>query len=200
MSALWNEATCRLVRKRRHVAALQKRAIMQSTTTESEEKRYAELQLMALDFARQGETEPLAMMLKHGLPVNLADIKGNTLLMLAAYNGNLETARMLLAHGADVDRRNDRGQTPLGGVAFKGYEEMVALLLEHGADIDADNGGGMTPLMFAAMFGRVKVVEQLKAHGASLQQRNRLGISAKRMVGISSFISRLFGRSQPASP
>ena len=103
---------------------------------------------------------------------------------------------MLMENGADVDRRNDRGQTPLGGVAFKGYEEIVALLLEHGADIDADNGGGMTPLMFAAMFGRTKVVEQLKAHGASLQQRNRLGISANWMVGISGFIARVLGREQ----
>ena len=58
-------------------------------------------------------------MLNAGLPVNLADAKGQTLLMLASYNGNLETTRMLLKHGADVDRRNDRGQTPLGGVAFR---------------------------------------------------------------------------------
>jgi hypothetical protein len=81
-------------------------------------------------------------------------------------------------------------------VAFKGYEEIVALLLKHGADIDADNGGGMTPLMFAAMFGRAKVIDQLKAHGASLQQRNRLGISAQRMLGIFRFISRIFRKHQ----
>src|ERR1700723_3181417 len=169
---------------------------MQAIITESEDQRYAELQQMALDFARRGETDSLAVMLRHGLPANLADHKGNTLLMLAAYNDNVETARMLLEHGAEVDRRNERGQTPLGGVAFKGYEEIVALLLKHGADIDADNGGGMTPLMFAAMFGRTKVVEQLKAHGASLQQRNRLGIFAEGMVGISRFISRIFRKPQ----
>ena len=116
--------------------------------------------------------------------------------MLASYNGNLETAQMLLEHGVHVDRRNDRGQTPLGGVAFKGYEEIVALLLAHGADVDADNGGGMTPLMFAAIFGRTRVVEQLKMHGASLQRRNRLGLSASFMVGLSRWIARLFPRTQ----
>ena len=175
---------------------------MQTAITVAEEKRYAELQQMALDFARHGETESLAAMLRHGLPVDLAGAKGNSLLMLASYNGNLETTRMLLEYGAKVDCRNDRGQTPLGGVAFKGYEEIVTLLLEHGADIDADNGGGMTPLMFAAMFGRGKVVEQLRTRGASLQQRNRLGISANFIVRISRWAIWLFRRlrTKPASP
>jgi ankyrin repeat protein len=164
---------------------------MPDDLTAAEEKRYAELQQMALEFARNGETELLAAMLQHGLPQNLADAKGNTLLMLASYNDNVETTRMLLESGADTDRRNDRGQTPLGGAAFKGSGEIVSLLLAHGADIDADNGGGMTPLMFAALFGRVKVVAQLQAHGASLQRRNRLGLSAHFMVRISGWIARL---------
>jgi len=137
---------------------------------------------MALDFARQDEWESLAGMIEHGLPVNLADAKGQTLLMLASYHGNLATTRMLLERGADPNRRSDRGQTPLGGVAFKGYAPLVALLLEHGAEIDADNGAGMTPLMFAALFGRTEVVKLLQAHGASSQKRNRLGISASWLV------------------
>jgi ankyrin repeat protein len=167
---------------------------MKITTTEAEEKHYAELQHLALGFARNGETQHLETMIRAGLPVNLADSKGNSLLMLASYNEHLETAYMLLRHGADVDRRNDRGQTPLGGVAFKGYEPFVALLLEHGADIDADNGGGMTPIMFASMFGRIGVVEQLQALGASLVRRNRMGISARLMLRLARPIHRIFGR------
>ena len=167
---------------------------METLTTEAEEKRYAELQLMALDFARNGETESLATMLQHGLPVNLSDAKGNSLLMLASYHGHADTTRLLLAHGAEVDRRNDRGQTPLGGVAFKGDEQIVALLLAHGADIDADNGGGMTPIMFAALFGRTKVVEQLQTCGASLRRRNRLGLSASLMIHVSRWMTRLWRR------
>ena len=59
---------------------------------------------------------------------------------------------------------------------------------------DADNGAGLTPIMFAAMFGRTRVVEQLQAHGASLRRRNRLGISARRMVRISHWVGRLLRR------
>jgi ankyrin repeat protein len=165
---------------------------MNSAITDIEERRYAELQLIALDWAREGETVRLAEMIQHGLPANLADAKGNSLLMLAAYQGHLETVRMLLENGAEVDRRNDRGQTPLGGVAFKGYQEIVVLLIEHHADIDADNGGGMTPLMFAAMFGRTQVAEQLKACGASLQRRNRFGISARWMLVLAKCFARIF--------
>ncbi len=145
----------------------------ETVLTEAEEARYAELQRQALDFARHGETEMLRLMIEAGLPVNLCDHKGQSLLMLASYNGNTETTRMLLELGAEVDRRNDRGQTPLGGVCFKGYLDQVKLLVEHGADTEADNGGGMTPIAFAAMFGQRDVVEYLKARGARLRLRDR---------------------------
>src|ERR1700689_4069648 len=117
---------------------------METTATEAEEKHYAKLQHLALDFARNGETEHLASMLRHRLPVNLADAKGNSLLMLASYHGEVETAQMLLEHGADVDHKNDRGQTPLGGAAFKGYEKIVALLQAHGASLTLRNRLGIS--------------------------------------------------------
>jgi ankyrin repeat protein len=176
---------------------------MPPAVSAAEEARYAELQQLALEFARRGETAALAPMLRHGLPPNLADAKGNTLLMLAAYHGQAETARLLLTAGADVDRRNDRGQTPLGGVAFKGDTALVELLLAAGADLEADNGGGMTPLMFAAMFGRTAVVTQLQRAGASSRRRSRLGLSAGLLVrwapGIEKLRAKLTRSSEPSA-
>ena len=140
---------------------------MTCETTAAEENRYAELQLEAIECARRGgRDDVLAAMLRAGMPVNLADHKGNTLLMLAAYNGNVETVALLLDHGADPDRRNARAQTPLGGVAFKGYTGIASLLLDSGAEIDASQGGGMTPLMYARMFGRADTARLLQARGA----------------------------------
>ncbi len=138
--------------------------------TSEEESRYAELQLQALDCARNGDAETLRLMLQAGMPVNLADHKGNSLLMLAAYHGEAAAARLMLEHGAAVDQRNDRHQTPLGGVAFKGYAEIATLLIQAGADINADNGNGMTPLAFAHMFGREDVARILIAAGARTGQ------------------------------
>ena len=129
--------------------------------TEQELKRYEELQVFALDFARTGKTEDLKAMLQAGMPVNLSDHKGNSLIMLASYNGNFETTVMLVDFGAEVDKKNDRGQTPLAGVCFKGYIEIVKVLVKAGANIYENNGMGTTPIMFASMFGNYEIVKYL---------------------------------------
>ncbi|MEK7953639.1 ankyrin repeat domain-containing protein [Luteolibacter soli] len=151
--------------------------------TEDEHRRYAELQQMALDAARQGDTEMLRPMLEAGMPVELKDSKGNTLLMLAAYHGNTEAVELLLEHQAEADARNDRGQTPLAGVAFKGHLSVARILLAAGANPLADQGGGKTPAVFAAMFGHPDMVTLLeKSSGPSARLKIPLGWLARLMA------------------
>lgn len=88
------------------------------------------------DLARAGDAQ-LTEYVHAGLPVNLTDPKGNTLVMLAAYHGHGRLVGDLLASGADPNRANDRGQTPLAAGAFKGASDVVVVLLEAGADPDA---------------------------------------------------------------
>jgi len=88
------------------------------------------------DFARAGDTERLRAHIEHGVPVNLTDATGNTLLMLAAHHGHAETVGALAALGADPDRTNDRGQSPLAGAIFKGEDDVVEALLLAAADPD----------------------------------------------------------------
>ena len=136
--------------------------------TTDEEERYAALQDVALQYAREGETEALRKMLEHGLPVNLANSKGNTLLMLAAYHDHSTTTQMLLDYGAEADRPNDRGQTPLAGVAFKGYTQVAKILLQAEANPIASQGRvfgiEMTPLRFAILFGRREIQQLFNEH------------------------------------
>ena len=167
----------------------------QSIATPEEQARYREFQLLAFDRARRGETDALAVMLREGLPVNLCDRRGNSLLLLSSYQGHLETARMLLKAGADVDLRNAKGQTPLGGVAFKGYLQLAELLLWHGADIHADNGGGITPIMFASMFGRTEMVALLERHGAALIKVHPLSRQVRLLMFLAPLIRRFFPKS-----
>jgi ankyrin repeat protein len=132
----------------------------------AEEARYAELQMLAFDFARDGDSLALDRMVSAGLPVNLRNGKGHTLLMLAAYHGHADTVDTLVARGADVDARNDRGQTPLGGAAFKGHDAVVKTLLDAGADAKADQGFGITAAGYAMMFGRFRTAKIIRAHVA----------------------------------
>ena len=115
------------------------------------------------ELARSGGTAKLAEAIGHGLDVNLRDAKGNTLLMIAAYQGRAETVAMLLRAGAQVDLRNEKGQTPLGGVAFKGHVDIARMLLDAGADPLGDQGGS-TPMDFATTFGRQDIITLLREH------------------------------------
>src|SRR4051794_6824434 len=91
-----------------------------------------ELAHRLFDLARDGSTDQIAAYVDAGVPVNLTDAKGNTLLMLAAYNRHAATVAALTSRGADPDRVNDRGQTPLAGAVFKGSREVVEALLAAG--------------------------------------------------------------------
>lgn len=109
-----------------------------------------EVVTLAMQFARDGRTDELIGFVVHGLPVDVRDDAGNTLVMLAAYHGHPETVRALVAHGADVDLRNGRDQSPLAGALFKGEDEVVRILVESGADLD---GGTPSARTTAVMFG-----------------------------------------------
>ncbi|WP_262285189.1 ankyrin repeat domain-containing protein [Micromonospora sp. MA102] len=86
------------------------------------------------DLARAGATDELAANVDAGLPVNLTNDKGDTLLILAAYHAHPETVGALLARGADPTRSNDRGQTALAAAVFRRNAEAVRALLDAGAD------------------------------------------------------------------
>jgi uncharacterized protein len=101
------------------------------------------------DLARAGRTEDLAAYLDAGVPANLTNDKGDTLLILAAYHGHPDTVATLLAHGADHSRTNDRGQSPLSAAVFKQSAQTVEHLLAAGADPD---GGTPSARATAAFF------------------------------------------------
>jgi ankyrin repeat protein len=119
-----------------------------------------ELAHWLLDRARLGEAERLADYADHGMPVDLTDASGNTLLLLAAYHGHATTVRVLAERGADVDAVNDRGQTPLAGAVFKGYVDVVEALLAAGADPDL---GSPSARACAAFFERAEIAALLPA-------------------------------------
>jgi len=99
------------------------------------DERTVELANQLFDLARDGEADALAAYLDAGVPVDLTNAKGDTLLILAAYHDHPATVRALLERGADTARLNDRGQTALVAAVFK-QSAAVDDLLSSGADPD----------------------------------------------------------------
>ncbi|GAB2722947.1 ankyrin repeat domain-containing protein [Nocardia thraciensis] len=114
-----------------------------------------ELATKVFDLARTGDAAALAAYLEAGVPVNLTNDRGDTLLMLAAYHGHSESVTTLLDRGADPDRANDKGQTPAAGAVFKGEDEVLRALLDAGADPDA---GTPSARDSATMFGKTDLL------------------------------------------
>jgi ankyrin repeat protein len=112
----------------------------------------------AFDLAREGRTAELTEQVDAGLPVNLTNAAGDTLLVLAAYHQHPGTVRALLDRGADHGRVNDRGQTALGAAVFRQSGETVQALLDAGADPDA---GGRSAREVATYFGLDAMLERL---------------------------------------
>ena len=115
-----------------------------------------ELAQRIFDLSRHGDTDTVAAYVDAGVPANLTNDKGDSLLMLAAYHGHADTVRALLSREADPNRLNDRGQSPLAGAVFKGEDEVVRALFEAGADPRA---GHPSALDTARMFEKRELLE-----------------------------------------
>ncbi|MGW6458736.1 ankyrin repeat domain-containing protein [Streptomyces sp. NPDC055078] len=124
--------------------------------SEAPDPEVIELATKVFDLARQGETEALAAYVDAGVPANLTNDRGDTLVMLAAYHGHARAVEALLARGAEPDRPNDRGQTPLAGAVFKGEDAVIRVLLDGGADPSA---GPLSAVDTARMFGKTDLLE-----------------------------------------
>jgi ankyrin repeat protein len=104
---------------------------LDAETLDAETVAFAHLMF---DLARSGQTDELTAYVDAGLPVNLTNDKGDTLLLLAAYHDHPDTVAALLALGADPARVNDRGQTALAAAVFRRSAASVTALLRAGAD------------------------------------------------------------------
>ncbi|MER8067954.1 ankyrin repeat domain-containing protein [Streptomyces sp. NPDC094034] len=124
--------------------------------SETPDPEVVELATKVFDLARRGETETLAAYVDAGVPPNLTNDRGDSLVMLAAYHGHAETVEALIARGADAGRANDRGQTPLAGAVFKGEDAVIRALLAGGAD---PSGGNPSAVDTARMFGKTDLLE-----------------------------------------
>ena len=83
---------------------------------------------------RTGDAAAVAAYVDRGVPVDLTNANGDTLLLLAAYHEHPDLVRALLERGADPNPVNGRGQTALVAAVFRQNLAIVEALLGAGAD------------------------------------------------------------------
>ncbi|WP_031005695.1 ankyrin repeat domain-containing protein [Streptomyces sp. NRRL F-5727] len=124
--------------------------------SETPDPEVVELASKVFDLARTGDAAALAAYVDAGVPANLTNDRGDSLVMLAAYHGHAAAVTALLERGADADRANDRGQTPLAGAVFKGEDAVIRALLAGGANPES---GTPSAVDTARMFGKAELLE-----------------------------------------
>lgn len=70
--------------------------------SEAPDPEVVELATKIFDLARQGRTEELVAYVDAGVPADLTNDRGDSLVMLAAYHGHAAAVRALLTRGADA--------------------------------------------------------------------------------------------------
>lgn len=64
---------------------------------------------LIFSYARHGRKEEIEKLLNRGIPVDVRDNFGNTLLITACQNGNKAIAKLVLRRGANINARNFKG-------------------------------------------------------------------------------------------
>ena len=116
---------------------------------------------VAIDF---DDDATLTAMLDAGLPVDLSDNDGLSLLDWAVIANRTKVARLLIARGANVNKTDKHGMTPLlyaASIDF-GDSAMTELLIKSGADRKAATKDGLTPSQLARKYEHANLAAALE--------------------------------------
>jgi uncharacterized protein len=116
-----------------------------SSPNQTDEESRTALQYAALN----GNLEIIAILIKAGAKLDLADPLGNTALHLATDRNQTEAGELLLAAGAEVDPQNHDGMTPLMIAASRGDTQLALYLLAKGASTTITDFTGRDALAWA---------------------------------------------------
>jgi ankyrin repeat protein len=145
-----------LLRATEHKDEEQIKALTAAGVKDAETLRAKVFQLVA-----KGDWGGLEGCLNNGVPVDLRDAQGNTLLMKAAESGNGKLVDNLIGWSADKDAKNKAGQTAL---ALAKDKEVIAGLVRNGATAPATLDHGQA-FYAAVRNGRLDMVDKFINQG-----------------------------------
>lgn len=126
-------------------------------------------------------------LLGRGVDPNLADSRGDPMLVIALREKSLKAAAALIkAKDIDFDKANPAGETPLMMASLQGELDMVKLMVD---DMEAEvNKTGWTPLHYACTTGHNDVVKYLVDHAAYIDAESPNGTTPLMMAARSGHI------------
>ena len=112
------------------------------------------------------------------------NLRGETLIMIAAQRASRPELLALLRTLGGIDLKDNEGRTALTHAAASEYATVeepwaLELLVAYGANIEHQDNHGLTPLMTAAMKGNLRNVRWLLERGASKDSRDSKNNTAR---------------------
>ena len=120
-----------------------------------------------LDAVQSGDIATVKKYLDEGVPVNLTDEEGWSLLHHAAALSQVDVINLLHEKGCRVDLIDDEGRTPLHYAATNGDIETIRLLLAMGSSVNSVDYEGNTPLKWSVMCEQNAAIEELTKLGGT---------------------------------
>lgn len=118
-----------------------------------------------------------------GVPVNIADQKKRTPLIMAAFGGHTAVVKYLVSEGADINSKDGDNQTALMYASKRSFNEIAAFLLKNDAEVNVrSKKKGITALMLAAVWDNVELVNMLLEHGADVKLTDAYGRTAEALA------------------
>lgn len=119
-----------------------------NNNTNSTSRNYDQNDVQDLfSFTRHGRGEDVENLLeRRGIPIDIEDDNGNTILAVACQNGSKKLVKLALRRGADINSCNHRGNTPLMFCFKYGHDALGEYLMSKGADESMENSDGETCL------------------------------------------------------
>lgn len=111
--------------------------------------------------ARNGFTDVIDKLLRHGDNVNRTNQNGNFAMHYAAWNGYMATVKFLREKGSTVNAKNQDGDTPLHFAVMYQSMDFIETLVGIGMKVNAQNKKGETPLHVAVAHNRTEAMEAL---------------------------------------
>jgi ankyrin repeat protein len=131
-------------------------------------------------FQAAGYNRPhvIALLVRAGGDVNIANSQGATPLVMAAQEGCKEAVIALLVAKAAVNQVMNDGTGPVHMAAKKGHHDILKLLIKAGGDVNQLALGEISPLMTATDKGQVDCVKILLVAGANALYKTDAGYTA----------------------